>query len=259
LARVVCPVFAVAAADNAGGRCSFAASGPEVDLWAPGCPQDVALSDGRAAWASGSSESTSFTAAVLAQLRGFDPSLTPEQAEAYLTSSGLGQGAGKGLDADAAFRAAGLAAALAEARRTAPSFSVPADSAASPSGETAGMLAAPSPESTAVPSTWPTGIAARPVTPRPYGARLPKPLVRAVRFEGSRVSLECMNRPAGIVAAVRVFSRKRSGAFPTLVRSLRLKDDRLRTRVSGTVTEVSMTYVDPAERRGMSAPLSVRR
>ncbi len=73
------PVLAVGAADATGARCGFSASGSGVDLYAPGCPHDVALpSTGEAAWAQGTSEAAAFTSGVLAQLRALRPDLGPD-------------------------------------------------------------------------------------------------------------------------------------------------------------------------------------
>ncbi len=57
------PVMAVGAATQDGRGCVFAAAGREVDLWASGCPIDVAFPDGTCL-GSGSSEATAFVAGV---------------------------------------------------------------------------------------------------------------------------------------------------------------------------------------------------
>jgi hypothetical protein len=114
------PVVAVGATDNVGVRCGFAASGPEVDLWASGCPLDASLPDGTAAWASGSSESAAFVAGVLAQLRQLDPGSTVDQVERAVTSSAQAASVGPRLDVGAAFVAAGLAGQFATGHAAAP-------------------------------------------------------------------------------------------------------------------------------------------
>jgi hypothetical protein len=253
------PVFAVAASDNAGARCSFSASGAAVDLSAPGCPQDVALPDGRAAWASGTSESTALVAAVVTQLRGLRPLLTADQAEALLRSTTRAQAAGPTLDVAAAFHAAGLDAELAQGHGSIPNLSA-APTPGSGSGNDATAQPSPNgpagPATSVVPPPPPTvlpGVVPHPV-PR---ARLSKPLVRSVQFRRGLVTLTFRNRPKGIEARVAVYARNKGRAFPTLVRTLRLRGDRLRTRVSGTLSEVSITYRDPQGVRGPSAPLSL--
>ena len=249
------PVLSVGAADNTGARCSFSASGSGVDLYAPGCPLDVALPDGQAAWASGTSEATVLVAGVLAQLRGLRPDLTNDQAEYLLTSSARLQDAGSTLDAGATFRAAGLGAELTQGHGAIPdlrpaSSSTPASSAPTPGAEPAPAVMPPT-----VPPVSPVLVTLpRVAAPR---VRLSKPRVRWVRYRHGELSLVFTNKPAGAQARVQMYACKRGNAFPTLARSLRIRGDRLRTRVSGTLSQVSITYVDPQGRRGMSAPLSL--
>jgi hypothetical protein len=97
--------FTVAAASASGGLCSFASSGPEVDVRALGC--DVQLADrftGTPTLGDGSSLSTPFVAAALTALRAYRPDLSVDQAEALLRD----HASGGMLDVTASFRAAGL-------------------------------------------------------------------------------------------------------------------------------------------------------
>jgi hypothetical protein len=175
------PVLAVGAADSAGVMCSFAASGPEVDLWASGCPQDVALPDGRGAWAQGSSESTAFVAGVLTQMRGLRPDLSVSAAENLLTGNHHATAAGPSLDVDAAFRAAGLTAQLAIGHAAIPDSntrpsaeSPPASTPGSPGARQEGSPAAVA--EVGIPPQPPVVVASR------SRARLSKPVVRSVRL-----------------------------------------------------------------------------
>ncbi|HEY4096803.1 MAG TPA: S8 family serine peptidase [Baekduia sp.] len=251
------PVLAVGAADDTGTRCSFAAAGPQVDLWAPGCPQDVALPDGRAAWASGSSEATALTAAVLAQLRSLRPDLAVDGAEAVLRSNAYAQQAGSTLDADSAFRAAGLSDQLAHGHRSIPDLS-PTTGASSLNAAEAPQPGSPSPPLVVarLPAATPPVMLPRMTTTKPR-ERLPRPLVRAVRVSHGLLTLIFKNKGKGIQAHVDLYTRKRGRAFPTVTRRLRVDGARLRTRFSGTLAEVSITYRDPKAIKGMSAPLSL--
>ncbi|MDB5862085.1 MAG: hypothetical protein JWQ76_5774, partial [Ramlibacter sp.] len=250
------PVLAIGAADNNGARCSFAASGPELDLWASGCPVDAARPDGTAVWASGSSESTAFVAGVLTQLRGLRPDLTVDGAEQLLIQHTRGTGAGPSLDVDAAFRAAGLGDQLAAGHATIPVLGTqPSTQETSPN--TTANDAGPRPVSP-VPATTTPGLVTQPVVvaalPR---ARLSKPVVRSVRYRGGLLTFSFKNKPKGVQARVQIFARKKGRVFPTLTRSLHVTGDRLRARVSGTLSEVSIIYRDPTGVRGTSALLSL--
>jgi len=119
-------VMAIGGADSAGGRCGFSASGPGVDLYAPGCPHDVALpATGQAAWAQGTSQAAALTSAILAQLRALRPDLGPDQAEAMLLAGARSTSAGPHLDAGAGFVAAGLSGALAAGQAAIPTIPAP--------------------------------------------------------------------------------------------------------------------------------------
>jgi hypothetical protein len=193
------------------------------------------------------------------QLRGLRPLLTADQAEALLRSTTLAQAAGPTLDVAAAFHAAGLDAELAQGHGSIPNLSAAPtpgsgssnDTTAQPSPNGSGGPAAslvPPPQPTVLP-----GVVPHPV-PRAW---LSKPLVRSVQFRRGLLTFTFRNRPKGIEARVAVYARKKGRAFPTLVRTLRLRGDRLRTRVSGTLSEVSITYRDPQGVRGPSASLSL--
>jgi hypothetical protein len=252
------PVLAVGATDSAGARCAFAASGTEVDLWASGCPLDASLLDGTAAWASGSSEATAFVAGALAQLRQLRPDATVDQAEQALTSAARSVSAGLRLDVGAAFAAKGLAGQLAVGRAMTPHVTSSGDApalkppaAASPSlalGAASPSDASEDARSAAIPP--PSSEARR--------LRLAKPSVRSVRWRRHVLSMRLKDKPQGIDAWVRIYARTKDRPFPHLARTFRVIDDRLRTQVSGTLTQVSITYRDPQRVRDPSVLLDLQ-
>ncbi|MCW2985194.1 MAG: hypothetical protein JWR63_2764 [Conexibacter sp.] len=257
------PVFAVGAADDDGARCSFAAFGPEVDLWAPGCPVDAARPDGAAVWAQGSSESTAFVAGALTQLRQLSPDLSVDQAEQLLAVNAAAGVAGPLFNADRTFRAAGMVDQLALGHAHAsrlesgiaptetPTETTPVSSGSHGSPATGGGLEP-------VPTLPEAGTNLS--RPRPVDEarrlRLPRPRVRRWSYRRRVFGLVLANRPSGVQVDVRVYARKRRTSFPT-ARLVSTTGDRLRTRVSGTLSEVSITYVDPTRARATSASLIV--
>ncbi len=239
------PVMAVGAATKDGSRCGFAASGPEVDVWISGCPIDAALFDGTPAWASGSSESTAFMAGVLTQLRQLSPGLTVDQAEEALTSSAQVKVAGRWLNVGAAFTVASVADQLVVGHAMVPKLAPSSDGSVTKPFVSTDSAAW---RDLAVP---PSGGEAtnRGVIPRSSSgrlrARLPKPSVGRVRLRRQVLVVSFRNKPRGMVAQVRIYMRTKHREFPILGRSLRVISDRFRTRVLGTVGQVSITYRDP--------------
>ncbi len=250
------PVMAVGAANDAGARCGFAASGPEVDLWAPGCPLDAAFPYGAAAWASGSSESTVFVAGVLTQLRQLNIDLVPDEAEQTLTAHARALAAGPSLDVAAGFTAASLTGQLtigrAIASRLRPSNDavVPKESAM-PSDSASSRWAA-----TTTATTRPA-VVPQLTSPRYVRQRLPRPSVRLGSLRHGRLSLSFKNKPAGIEARVAIYGRRKGKTFPVVARTLRVIDDLVRTRVSGTVMQLSISYRDPHHVKEASVVLSL--
>jgi subtilase family protein len=241
------PVMTIAAADDAGERCGFSASGREVDLWASGCPLDVAFPDGAAAWASGSSESTAFVAGALTQLRQLTTDLTPDEAERVLTFHARARAAGPSLDVAAGFAAAGLTSQLSVGRAVASQLHLRGDAAV----PAALPSSAPSRVPIAAGGMSPAAVPQR-ATGNRVRQRLPRPSVRLGSLRHGRVSLEFTNKPAGTEALVAIYGRRKGWAFPVLVRRLRVIGDRMRTRVSGAVVELLIVYRDPHEGKGTS-------
>lgn len=101
--------IAVGASDTADGSfCEFSNRGEGLDLSAPGCGLDSADSSGNSVDQQGTSLAAPTVSAVLAALRSYAPELSVDEAETLLLDSAQTTSAGKVLDAEATFRAAGL-------------------------------------------------------------------------------------------------------------------------------------------------------
>lgn len=244
------PVLAVGAVDDRGQRCSFAASGPEVDLWAPGCPMDVASPAGPAAWASGSSESTAFVAGTLTQLRQLAPTLGSLEAELAMKRAGRAS-AGSVVDVGAAYLEADLGDCLITGRRLTPSPI---------SGDSSEPHASPS-ESEGIGSLRPSATPTRPAPSTILAPNsslplrmLPKPSVAALRLRNAVLSARLANWQPGTEAKVMIYSRRRGQSLPRLTRSVRLRTSRLRIRVQTSISQIAITYRDPTGLR-LQSPL----
>jgi Subtilase family len=254
-------VLAVGAAEANGRRCAFSASGPEVDIWAPGCPLDVAASDGVAAWASGTSESTALVAASIVQMRQTEARLDAGEASDLVKKAARESAAGPYLDVAAAFRSAGRADALELGRLATPS-PVNALLEDGPPVNPANLTKTPP-----VPLEVKGDVAPKVDTkPRvaafvtaPSIRMLPRPLARAARFRHSLFTATLKNREPRTDVRVAVFAHRRGRRFPQLVRTVRVRTSRLRIRVEGTISEVAITYCDRAGAVDASPPLVLRR
>ena len=239
---------AVGARAADGAPCTFAATGAEVDLWAPGCPVDVATVDGSSAWASGSSEATAFVSAVLCQIRQLKPDLSMTDAESSITTAPGASSGNASLDVDKAFRMAGLGDSLELGRRVAPAEpgSGPpasrerADPSPSMHGGGSG-LTAPVPSSEPPLALSTDGLVAR--------SSLPGPKVKQMTIRSGVLSLVIANRPHGARVDVALFSKFRGHALPRRTKTVRRAAARIRTRVIGTLSEVSIRFVDPTGHR----------
>ena len=244
--------MAIGAADDAGARCAFSASGAQVDLWAPGCPVDASAIDGSAAWAAGTSESTAFVAAILTQMRQACPDLGVDDAETLLTSHDRRGSAGPGLDVMAAYASGGLEGLLDTGHRLAPPPSsaqqVPVPPQAASAEDEPGQVPVSAPAQS-VPI-------ARSGTPSPrLTRRLPKPMTARVHLRHSTLDVALRGRPSGVAVVVAVYARRGTRSLPRLARIVRHGTDRLRVRVKGAISEVAITYRDPTGRRTSSAAL----
>jgi hypothetical protein len=72
-----------------------------------------------------------------------------------------------------------------------------------------------------------------------------------------RLSLSFKNKPAGIEGRVSIYVCRNGKMFPVLARRVTVVSDRLRTRVTGTVIELSITYLDPKRVKDASVVLSL--
>jgi hypothetical protein len=177
------PVLAVGGSETSTGQlCNFSNFGANVDLFAPGCELDSAnpaTGMPESGTYQGDSEATAITSAALAALRAYDTSLSPEQAEALLTSTTT---AGN-LNIAAAFNAAGLGALT--------SYGPPQPAAPQALGGagTAGPVLTLAPRGPAT-------------TFRP---RLPLPRLSLQPVDhGRRLLIRVLNRPAQTIVAISV-------------------------------------------------------
>jgi hypothetical protein len=220
-------IFTVAAGDN-GALCSIASRGPEVDLAAPGCGLDQVFPDGSPAiQASGSSQATAFTSAVIAALRAYKPSLTVAQAEAVLTATADPTSDGyKQLNVEAAFRAEGLDQVIADAQAArAAALAPPAAPAGGGGGAAGGGGGAAgggggAAGATKIPADDPV-VPQAPVSPPPAATptlpagdqpavvdRMTTPKASRLRKTSRGYALTLRNRPSDALAIVTVYSSR---------------------------------------------------
>jgi len=174
-------VLAVGGSDTSNGqRCGFSNFGTGVDLFAPGCELDTAnpvTGTPENGTYQGDSEATAITSAALGALRAYDPSLSPEQAEASLTSTTT---AGN-LNITGAFDAAGLGALTAYGPPPLTSSEQPSLSIAS------GAVLAPR------------------TTPTTMHQRLPRPRVKFQTSDhGDKLLIRVLNRPSHIIVDISI-------------------------------------------------------
>lgn len=183
------PVVAVGATSPAEELCVFSARGPELDIVAPGCPVETALLDGRPASANGTSFSSPLVAGVLAALRSYRPELGVDEGERLLLGSARTTPAGKALDAEAAFRAAGLGHLV--------------DATAEPDSRAPTPQAGPSPAGTLASP----GLEHRAERTRRPRAALPRPRLRGITWRRPRLTVAVTGVPRGARMVVRVGRR----------------------------------------------------
>jgi hypothetical protein len=175
------PVLAVGGSDTSNGqRCSFSNFGTGVDLFAPGCELDTAnpaTGTPESDTYQGDSEDTAITSAALGALRAYDPLLSPEQAEALLTSTTT---AGD-LNIAGAFDAAGLGALT--------SYGPPPTAEAPPAPNTSDTVLVTAPRD-------PTTTLHR---------RLPRPRVKLrMSDHGHQLLIRVLNRPSHTIVDISV-------------------------------------------------------
>ena len=218
------PVMAVGAADQEGGGCAFAASGPEVDLWAWAVPL-TQPSGRRACLGIRIERGDRVRGRCSGAASSARPSVDGRPADRALTSRALVASVGLRLDVSAAFMAAGLADQLVVGHSMIPRTVSRCPVGAKPSA----------------PSSLATGEAMPPVARAKHPAvtphssserlrtRLPIPSVGPVRLRRQVLSLPFKNKPQGIDARVQIYAQMTDHAFPVLVRTLRVRGDRVRT------------------------------
>lgn len=105
-------VTAVGGISPAGIACPFPQNPASVHLLAPGCGVSISVFTRTTASIDGSSIAAPFVSGVMAALRSYRSDLSPQDAEELVLNSARRMGLGRGLDAEALFRAAGLAALI---------------------------------------------------------------------------------------------------------------------------------------------------
>lgn len=178
-------------ASGAGGLCSFSASGEGLDIMGPGCFLEMGqLPAGTAALQAGTSQAAAFVSGVLVALRSYRPDLTVDQAEQILTST-----AGGGtLNADAAFRAAGLGAIVDQGNAALAAHNK------APDGTTGGVAVDPCPNPPCIDA---------PQEVVPTRLRLPK---ATVTYKRGVLRVKVKNRPSGATVRMVVRARKVKGS-----------------------------------------------
>ncbi len=96
------------ATDSSDNFCGFSNRGADLDIANLGCDTQATAFDGTPAWVAGTSFSGPTVAGILLALRSYRPDLTAGEAEQLLLAHAKQTLAGAVIDAEAAFRAAGL-------------------------------------------------------------------------------------------------------------------------------------------------------
>jgi hypothetical protein len=112
-------IFAIGAANSAGGLCSYSSFDARVDVLAPACPVEWAdpfTGDPFATDNGGSSTAAAITSALLAALRSLRPDAGYQQLETWIRESARIVDGRRVLDGELAANAAGLQAVVARAR-----------------------------------------------------------------------------------------------------------------------------------------------
>lgn len=177
------PVLAVGAADRDGVICSFSARGGGLDLLAPGCDVDMALSDGtEPARGHGTSHASAFAAGVIAALRAYAPNLSPDQAEQLVLANTY---RGGNIAVETAFRAADLGDVVEAGRANTPAPQVPGNVGRRSSGGSSSRDAEP---------LEPVGREVGSLASPPQSV-LPRPRAK-VSYRAGRLVVRVLNRPA---------------------------------------------------------------
>lgn len=241
------PILSVGAIDGQNALCSFSASGPGVDIYAPGCDDDAAIpASGHAAWANGTSEATAIQSGVLAQLYSLKPDLTPDQAEGLVMASASTTAAGPALNVAAAWHGAGLDEQLAAGAALSPRDAVPSSDPprTTPDVPTGEPTPSPAPS---VPSTTPappprvititkTVTITTPLDPpaiaKPRRVKAwPRPRVRSLAYGHGTVRLTTTKPPKGARIVVRLSGLDSRHELRRWTRTFRSSTGRIRSRI----------------------------
>ena len=270
-------VLTIAASDSAGGRCSIASYGPEVELWTLGCGVDTFYfpTQGQGI-GTGSSFSTAYTAGALAAIRDRMPTLTVVQAEQLLTSTAGGGGAGPLLDATAAFRWGGQGALVDQYTPAAP----PGGSSGG-GGADGGGGGAAAPKDPAVPATtpsMPSPVTSAPAAPvvapqapvalsaaeveeaaceRRKGWCVRPDFASVQRARGGKLRLQLVEVPRKATVVIRVDGKTVMRSKPRRRHGRWVKRSTFVARASRSYREVTITYLQAG--RGTSLPLRLSR
>jgi Subtilase family len=225
-------VLGVGAGDFDGALCPFSARGPGLDIVAPGCRLEVARADGTPAWGDGTSEAAIFAAAVIVALRSYSPALNPIEAEQLVLDTAVVLRAGKALDVENAFRAAGLHHIVEAGNRAADAAAAQGLPETAQERDRIHLESAPG---------------AGGGTPRSRDLRLPKPRVKILARSRAKAILFFTNRPRGAVVDIRLGRRTAPSEFAPGRRLIRRRSSRLTVRLPRTWSAIDVTYV----RRGV--------
>lgn len=192
-------VFAVSGTNQQGHFCRHSnglgsASGPNLALSTLGCGLHLAFPDGRDGLGGETSEASAFTAAVLAALRSYRPDLTREAAEQLLISTASHVPAGRALNVEATFRAAGLTELWKQATNLVPPET---------QGENPQLVQLP------YHSTERLEKLQKKITRRQRTAQHKRKLRIRIQRKGSLVIVRALNRPKGTILVITIRARNK--------------------------------------------------
>ncbi len=264
-------VLTIAASDRAGGRCSIASYGPEVDLWTLGCGVDTLYFPTQGPGiGTGSSFSTAYAAGVLAAVRDRMPTLTVDQAEQLLTSTAGGGAAGPLLDATAAFRSGGQGALVDQYTPAAPSGGA--------SGGGGGSAAPQDPATPVSTPSMPAAVTSAPTAPvlapqapvtlspaeieeaaceQRKGWCVRPDFASVERVRGGKLRLQLVQVPSKATVLIRVDGKTVVRSKPQKRHGRWAKRSNFSVRASRSYREVTITYLQAG--RGTSLPLRLSR
>jgi hypothetical protein len=187
----VTDVAAIGAASEEGALCAFSARGRDLDFVAPGCGLDASLANGTSARASGTSDAAAIVSAILVALRSYRPSLAATDAETLLLRTARDTTEARVVDAEAAFRAAGLGEIVDAGNSRIPRSSEGAARPAEPHTDRA---------------------------PAPSGSP-PRPRLRFLRRTVRKLLIRVANRPSGATVTATVRFMAGRGEFRSRTRT----------------------------------------